>query len=108
MRIALFGTQFNSAKAKYVQHLVNKLEQENIQLIIENQFYDNLVDINFKKEFETFETPQELKEKADILLSIGGDGTLLGAITLVRDSDIPILGLTQVHSDLSQAFLPIK
>ena len=35
-----------SAKAKYVQHLVNKLEQENIKLIIENQFYDNLVDIN--------------------------------------------------------------
>ena len=43
MRIALFGTQFNSAKAKYVQHLVNKLEQENIKLIIENQFYDNQI-----------------------------------------------------------------
>ena len=93
MRIALFGTQFNPSKAKYVQHLVNKLEQENVKLIIENQFYDNLIDINFKKEFDTFETPQELKEKADILLSIGGDGTLLGAITLVRDSDIPILGI---------------
>lgn len=93
MRIALFGTQFNSAKAKYVQHLIHKLEKENVQLIIENQFYDNLVDIQFKKEFDTFETPQELKEKADILLSIGGDGTLLGAITLVRDSDIPILGI---------------
>ena len=93
MRIALFGTKFNSAKSKYVQHLVNKLEQENIKLIIENQFYDNLVNINFKREFETFETPQELKEKADILLSIGGDGTLLGAITFVRDSDIPILGI---------------
>ena len=93
MRIALFGTKFNSAKSKYVQHLVNKLEQENIKLIIENQFYDNLVNINFKREFETFETPQELKEEADILLSIGGDGTLLGAITFVRDSDIPILGI---------------
>jgi len=93
MRIALFGTQFNSAKTKYIQHLVNKLEKENIKLIIENQFYKNLTDIKFKKEFETFETSQELKEKADILLSIGGDGTLLGAITLVRDSDIPVLGI---------------
>ena len=93
MRIALFGTQFNSAKTKYIQHLVNKLEKENIKLIIENQFHKNLIDINFKKEFETFETPLELKEKADVLLSIGGDGTLLGAITLVRDSDIPVLGI---------------
>ena len=93
MRIALFGTKFNSSKAKYVQHLVNKLEQENVQLIIESQFCDNLTNIKFKKEFDTFESPTDLKEKADILLSIGGDGTLLGAITFVRDSDIPILGI---------------
>jgi NAD+ kinase len=93
MRIALFGTKFNASKAKYVQHLVNKLEQENVHIIIESQFYDNLSEIKFKKDFDTFENPQELKEKADILLSIGGDGTLLGAITLVRNSDIPILGI---------------
>lgn len=93
MRIALFGTKFNASKAKYVQHLVNKLEQENVQLIIESQFYENLSEIKFKKKFDNFETPQELEEKADILLSIGGDGTLLGAITLVRNSNIPILGI---------------
>ena len=77
MRIALFGTQFNYTKLKYIQHLVNKLEKENIELIIESQFHDNLVDINFKNKFKIFETPKELKENADILLSIGGDGTLL-------------------------------
>ena len=93
MRIALFGTQFNYSKLKYIQHLVNKLEKENIELIIESQFHDNLVDINFKNKFKIFETPKELKENADILLSIGGDGTLLAAITFVKNSDIPILGI---------------
>ncbi len=93
MRIALFGTQFNYTKLKYIQHLVNKLEKENIELIIESQFHDNLVDINFKNKFKIFETPKELKENADILLSIGGDGTLLAAITFVKNSDIPILGI---------------
>ncbi|MAZ54527.1 MAG: NAD kinase [Flavobacteriales bacterium] len=93
MRIALFGTQFNYTKLKYIQHLVNKLEKENIELIIESQFHDNLVDINFKNKFKIFKTSKELKDNADILLSIGGDGTLLAAITFVKNSDIPILGI---------------
>ena len=93
MKIALFGTTFNEAKAVYVQHLINKLEQENVDLIIESQFSELLSDIKFKNEYSTFDTPQELKENADIILSIGGDGTLLATITLVRDSGIPILGI---------------
>ena len=93
MEIALFGTTFNEAKAVYVQHLINKLEQENVDLIIESQFSELLSDIKFKNEYSTFDTPQELKENADIILSIGGDGTLLATITLVRDSGIPILGI---------------
>jgi len=93
MRIALFGTTFNEAKTVYVQHLINKLEQENVDLIIESQFSELLSNIKFKNEHSTFDTPQKLKENADIILSIGGDGTLLATITLVRDSGIPILGI---------------
>ena len=93
MRIALFGTTFNEAKTLYVQHLINKLEQENVDLIIESQFSELLSNIKFKNEYSTFDTPQKLKENADIILSIGGDGTLLATITLVRDSGIPILGI---------------
>ena len=93
MRIALFGTTFNEAKTVYVQHLINKLEQENVDLIIESQFSELLSNIKFKNEYSTFDTPQKLKENADIILSIGGDGTLLATITLVRDSGIPILGI---------------
>lgn len=94
MRIALYGSPFDVAKSKYIQHLVHKLEQENISICIENQFNDFLKkQIKFKNPIDIFDTHQELKDKADILLSIGGDGTLLNTITLVRDSGIPILGI---------------
>lgn len=52
-----------------------------------------LRNIKFKKKYSTFNTPKELKENADVILSIGGDGTLLASITFVRDSGIPILGI---------------
>lgn len=94
MRIALYGNPFDASKAKYIQHLVHKLEQENISICIENQFFDFLEEIiTFKKTVSSFDNYEELKESADVLLSIGGDGTLLNTITLVRDSGIPVLGI---------------
>ncbi|MBC8411073.1 MAG: NAD kinase, partial [Rhodobacteraceae bacterium] len=94
MRIALYGSPFETVKAKYVQHLIHKLEENNVPIIVEQQFHDFLIDhVNFKQNVDLFETPKELHEKADILLSVGGDGTLLNTITLVRDSNIPILGI---------------
>ena len=94
MRIAIYGNPFNPVKAKYVQHLIHKLEENNIPIIIEHQFHDFLIDhVQFKKDIDIFDTPKELQENADILLSIGGDGTLLNTITLIRDSGIPVLGI---------------
>ena len=94
MRIAIYGNPFNPVKAKYVQHLIHKLEENNVPIIIEHQFHDFLIDhLQFKKDVDIFDTAKELQENADILLSIGGDGTLLNTITLIRDSGIPVLGI---------------
>ena len=49
--------------------------------------------MRFKSDILTFTNHEDLKDKADILFSIGGDGTLLNAISYVRDSNIPILGI---------------
>lgn len=45
------------------------------------------------KEYQTFSSYTELNNSFDMLISIGGDGTILRAATLVRDSGIPILGV---------------
>ena len=40
-----------------------------------------------------FDKRETLKDRADVLLSIGGDGTILDAVPLVGDSEIPVLGI---------------
>src|SRR5207253_760180 len=35
----------------------------------------------------------DLDESIDFLISLGGDGTLLDTVTLVRDKNIPVLGI---------------
>ncbi|MGA1861479.1 NAD(+)/NADH kinase [Deferribacter thermophilus] len=36
---------------------------------------------------------EEIKEKSELIIVLGGDGTLISAIRLVEDKDIPILGI---------------
>jgi NAD+ kinase len=59
------------------------------------------------KEYDYFDEEQKLNEEFDFLFSIGGDGTILRAVSLIQDYQIPILGintgrlgfLTSLHRD---------
>ena len=94
MRIALFGTIFSENFNKYIQHLINKLEAEKIQICVEEKFLEFINDkLRFKNDIVTFKNHEELKSQADILFSVGGDGTLLKAVSYVRNSNIPIMGI---------------
>ncbi len=94
MRIALFGKSISDENTVYLQQLINKIKCSNCKILFYEPYYKkikNIIDINC--ETTLFNTHEQLQKNADILLSIGGDGTLLDTITLVRDSGIPILGV---------------
>ncbi len=94
MTIAIIGSPYPDHFTKYIQHLIKKLESEHIKIIIEESFNDFLQkNIRFANDNQTFNSHESLKENADILLSVGGDGTLLNAVTFVRKSNIPIMGI---------------
>ena len=94
MTIAILGSPYPEHFSKYIQHLIKKLESEHIKLIIEEEFNTFLQNnIRFNKKASTFNSYESLKDSADFLFSIGGDGTLLKAVTYVRESEIPILGI---------------
>ena len=94
MTIALIGSPYPEHFSKYIRHLVKKLETEYIKLIIEEEFNKFLQKkIRFNKKISTFNNYDNLKNSADFLISIGGDGTLLRAATYVKDSEIPIIGI---------------
>ena len=109
MRIALFGTNFSENFNKYIQHLINKLESEKVEIYIEQFFLNYLKEkMRFKSDILTFTNHEDLKDKADILFSIGGDGTLLNAISYVRDSNIPILGINTGRLGFISSVAPVQ
>ncbi|HAH57613.1 MAG: NAD kinase [Lentimicrobium sp.] len=94
MKVALFGRNFAEDRFAYFQHLLEVMEGLSLSICIYKPFYEF---ISGKFIFSVppllFSNHQELCEQADMLISVGGDGTILDAVTLVRDSGIPIMGV---------------
>jgi NAD+ kinase len=94
MVIAIFGRTVSLENLKYVQRVVDKLILKKCRLVIYRPFYDILQDkMEFPEEIGYFYDYQDIVGKVDFLFSIGGDGSILDAMTLVRDSGIPIMGI---------------
>jgi NAD+ kinase len=94
VRIALFGKEFNSNQLDYIRILVETLENKECKLLIWKPFHDFMKDrISFRQEVILFQDYGDLKGQADLLFSIGGDGTMLHSVQLVRNSGIPIAGI---------------
>ena len=95
MLLALYGRNVKPHNIPYVQQLFDLMEERGMKATIQEDYYEELKPIiNLKKEHPTFLGHKDIMEqKVDYLLSLGGDGTLLDTLTLVRDSDIPVLGI---------------
>ncbi len=98
MKVALFGIDIPEKSTDYIQDMVHKLEIDNGIIYIYQPFYRKLSGkITFKKDPVIFGRKEEIQGKIDLVFSIGGDGTILSAVTLVQDSNIPVVGINLGH-----------
>jgi NAD+ kinase len=94
MVIALFGKSLSGANITHIQHLAGKLASSSCEVMVYKPFFEVIRDrVDFKPSPTLFDKHQELHNRADILVSVGGDGTMLEAMTLVRDAGIPVMGI---------------
>jgi len=94
MNIGLFGKSFSDDFDQSIQQLILKLEKESCNIYVYEPFARFLKKkVKFLSRIIAFTKHEEIKDKLDYLISIGGDGTLLNTITLVKDSGIPVLGI---------------
>lgn len=94
MKIALFGRDFSESYFNPVCTLLNRLSANGTQFLVHNTFYPILEKCyRFPSPVKLFANNTELDPDTFCMISIGGDGTLLDTIGLIRDSGIPILGI---------------
>ncbi len=95
MKVAIYGQYYQNSTEPIIKDIFIFFNKNQVDLYIEADFLKILYDKEIvKKEYKTFSSYADLKDQDfDIMISIGGDGTILRAATLVRDLGIPILGI---------------
>jgi NAD+ kinase len=93
MKIAVYGKAFALEFDDAVKHILRRVEALDPHAIVESGFLRMLNDrMTLSDQLKPFEAHHELKGY-DLLIAIGGDGTILESATLVRDTEIPVLGV---------------
>ena len=93
IKIGIFGKNLKEETFPFIQRVFNKLHSMNVKVLIHEEMYASLKDYIKIQHANTFSTHEDIRNKLDFLLSLGGDGNMLSTVTLVRDSNIPILGI---------------
>ncbi|MEO1031952.1 MAG: NAD kinase [Bacteroidota bacterium] len=92
MKVAVYGQSYAKESTQNAfEILIKVLLEKDVEIFVETDF------LNQQNETSTtnsrIKTFTHLDKSYDLLISIGGDGTILRAITYVRDLGIPIAGI---------------
>jgi NAD+ kinase len=93
MKIGVHGKEFKREFAPFIQRIFETLEQHNIDVLVSSRFVGHLKPTSFKQFKWTIYEPGDDLNDLDVLISIGGDGTLLESVTHIGRAEIPILGI---------------
>jgi NAD+ kinase len=94
MKAAIYSRVLEEEQRKDVQLFFDELARQKIEPVIFHPFFEQLKNsISLPASARVFSRAEELTEEIEFIISLGGDGTLLDTVTLVRDKEIPIMGI---------------
>ncbi|MBO9566639.1 MAG: NAD kinase [Niastella sp.] len=94
MKVAIYSRVIDYDQKGEVQQLFDELGKENMELVIYEPFFETIrSSFRFPDKISIFKDSNDLTSAIDFLISLGGDGTLLDTVTLVRSKNIPVLGI---------------
>ena len=94
MTIAVYARNTRDNLPYYVEQLELLSQQENFTIVIYKPYQEYLNNqFNQSFQFNTFSNSEEFIAQADVVISLGGDGTMLETLEYVRTSGISVLGV---------------
>ncbi|MDV7187877.1 NAD kinase [Lutibacter sp. TH_r2] len=93
MKVALYGQFYKPEDKIYIEELLSILTKKNISVVVEQNFYKGFSSEINQKNIDTFSCYEDLDNSFSYMFTLGGDGTILRAVTYIRDKNIPIVGI---------------
>ncbi len=93
MKVAIYGQTYQNEALDYVIELLDELKSSDAIIVLEHELSLYLAIQSDMGPYPTFTETEGLDASFDMFISFGGDGTILRAITYIRDLGIPIVGV---------------
>lgn len=94
MRIAIYSRGIENNQHHDIKLLLDELARHKIEPVFFQDFFNQFYSaVDLATSYSTFNSYADIDESIDCMISLGGDGTLLDTVTLVRDKGTPILGI---------------
>ncbi len=95
MRVAVYGRTFDQRFLRFIKDFFHWLKEYGFDVYVYHDFLPFMEQqMGYQPPYSgTFHGYHDLKEDTDFVVSIGGDGTFLDTVSLVRDSGIPVIGI---------------
>jgi len=95
MQVVIFSKLVKEKDIPHIKNLFNALHEEGISAYVYGPYLEQLKGkIDFPRDVGVFEGYLDFSvKKFDFFITLGGDGTILAALTHVRDSGVPIMGI---------------
>jgi NAD+ kinase len=91
MKVAIYSRGGQTLQAQDLCSLLDLLEKAGIKAVVYKSLKDQYAELASLE--NVFVGSADLDEHIDALISLGGDGTLLDTVCLVRNKQIPVLGI---------------
>jgi NAD+ kinase len=94
MQVGIYCRVFDPNQQEDVLRLLSQLKSNQIEPVLYAPFFEQIRSFwNDPQPPALFYEADELNDQYECLISLGGDGTLLDTVTLIRDKKIPLLGI---------------
>lgn len=94
MKVAIYSRGLDDRQQIPLLALINELHKYKVAIAVSaslaEKYWDSMSSV---QNIAVFNDESSLDEATDCLISLGGDGTILDAVTLIGDKNIPILGI---------------
>ena len=94
MKVAIYSRAVEFEQQASVQKLFDELVRQHLQPVIHQPVLEKMgSSFVLPSGVCSFRESADLDDSIEFLISLGGDGTLLDTVSLVRDKNIPVLGI---------------
>jgi NAD+ kinase len=94
MKVAIYSRGLDIEQENPLLILLEELAKHQTSILLYNTLMEQFhIPEHLTKSLISFGGPDDLDDSIDCFISLGGDGTMLDAVTLVKEKNIPLLGI---------------